>query len=247
MLRTHTPIHRDECRSLHLPLDGKWFSTEMGGLTAFTLQADAYMVKIYLLTQDMDHATPLNQDTCVPFYGVFKSKDAWNTHRRGLPRAYHEPPYPFTTSSTLEYDRCRCTLMGIKGALYKPPQTNEVTLKEMEEFTSAKRIILPRADCSWTRTKEEALRLGGHVLEWTIDETTVYSVYGNFETCTWRLIHYMETLQEENTCIYRDFINRKINWKHVASCNMYGFLLEDWNSSDSLVSLAKAIAKPEAE
>ena len=86
---------------------------------------------------------------------------------------YFEPPFPFK-QGTLEYDRCRCTLLGIKDALHKAPTLNPIPRDE------AVKMGIPPSDvgCCFL-SKEEALKVGGFTVRWASLGTspTYYAVY----------------------------------------------------------------------
>ena len=86
---------------------------------------------------------------------------------------YFEPPFPFK-QGTLEYDRCRCTLLGIKDALHKAPTLNPIPRDE-----AVKMGIPPSNVGCCFLSKEEALKVGGFTVRWASLGTspTYYAVY----------------------------------------------------------------------
>jgi hypothetical protein len=250
MLRVHTPIHTKECGLYHLPDEGKWFYNEMGALTAYTLlkTQTAYFVKLFFLFDTPDDYThdALEATSHMPLYGVFRNTSDWNKHRRSLPRNIYEPTYPFRITSAAKYDRCRCTLMQVEGALYKEPQVQFIPDKEMREFATKKGISLPWNDFKWTRTKEEALKLGGHTLKWVIDKKDeFYSAHGDFKLCNKHLRAFVETMisMEPNYPYKQAETLIRVKWFPVSSSAMYGYMEEDYNYTESMIGLARALTQ----
>ena len=238
-LKTHTPIPSSECRLLHLTPEGVWFDNETGALTAFMLMKDPdrYMTRINLITQDTKGPAFLDLTTCPPFFGLFKTKEQWNQKRWDVRWAYREPMFPFDTPNELKYDRCRCTLMGIEGALYKAPETEKIGTKEMQDFALANKVILPGG--TWTHTKEEALKFGGHTLKWTIAGNTLYSVFSNSKVCRTVLWHNAALiLAQKDDSLWRD---GRVECTPISSCSVYGHLWEDWNNQDEAHEIYVAI------
>jgi len=240
LLATHTPIPLKTCLDLSLPPDGEWFDNELGALTAYTVQKGSYMTKITHLT------------TTKPYYGVFATAQAWNAHRHDAFDWYDEQRLPFATSAlNVEYDRCRCTLMRIKGALYKPPdvRVSELFIEELKEFCERSEIFLPRAGMKWVPDLATALRMGGHVLEWTILDRKLFTVSPSALICNNALNWFIEalyTLRHESKTDEL-LMSKKLHWRVAASCETYGFLDEDWNWNEDVQRIIKSIAEFERD
>ena len=92
---------------------------------------------------------------------------------------YYEPEFPFKVGS-LEYDRCRCTLMGVKHALHVAPVLNPIPSAEVVAWEFP--FVNP-AHCF--RTEEDALKMAGVTVRWTNPVGVVpfvcYAVYATTE------------------------------------------------------------------
>jgi hypothetical protein len=185
IIKTHRHLSRDECIAFQLPTEKcRWFDNETGGLTAFSLmdKKARYMVELRRVHDAVVmHYHDIKKSlhtakTSNAFYGVFDSAEEWNNHRdhfRTMHLLYFEPPFPFK-QGTLDYDRCRCTLMGIKDALHKAPALNPIPHDE------AIQMGIPPSDAGCCfRTREDALKVGGCTVKWTPLGTamTYYAVY----------------------------------------------------------------------
>ena len=225
LLKTHTPLSKDECRAYQLPTRAKWFNNEMGGLTAFTLLPGAYMVKLYILTQDTNRAAPIDLRTCIPLFGLFKTPELWDGYRSYAPLNHFEPAYPFE-ENTLEYDRCRCTLMGVKDALHKAPVLTPIPEQDLAALLVSCHIPAARY---WFWTEEEALKVAGHTIRWNSFGTILYAVYTNHWDCKavierHRLETYKrfpETAAAAQTGSY--------NYTVISVPEVYGTVVEGWN------------------
>ena len=170
---THRPFSQEKCGALNLPTNALWFDNEMGALTAFSLMPTVYDVA----TPCMAEACCLTPDKETPpaFYGVFGSPYAYAKFRENIHPSYTSPRFPFELN-TLEYDKCRATLMGVKGALHKPPILKPISDADLAPFKAAHQI--PQADL-WFWTEEEALKAAGTTVAWKIRNTTLYAVYSS--------------------------------------------------------------------
>ena len=173
LYETHLLFSPAKCAALHLPTTALWFDNETGALTAFTLMPTMYGIPTPYLAK----ACCLKRDDSTPaaFYGVFGDPYAYARFRETIHASYACPRYPFELD-TLEYDRCRATLMGVRDALHKAPALKPMSAAELAPFKAAHQI--PQADL-WFWTKEEALKAAGTTIGWTIADTTLYAVYRN--------------------------------------------------------------------
>jgi hypothetical protein len=192
LLKTHTHLSDRECLMYQLPNDDgcKWFDNETGALTAFTLKdaSARYMVKLRrihdaVLKEHYDKPQASNDvKTCGSFYGVFNHAKDWDKHRKTFSKMtllYYEPEFPFKVGS-LEYDRCRCTLMGVKNALHVAPVLNPIPSAEVVAWGFP--FVNP-AHCF--RTEEDALKMAGVTVRWNNPVGVVpfvcYAVYATTE------------------------------------------------------------------
>ena len=158
----HHELSPKHCAELKLPPGGRWFIHETGALTAYTLQEDAFFVKTLL---------KMSEKTSKPFYAIFASAREWDAARNHLHRAYSVPDFPFQTG-TLEYDRCRCTLMHARGALHRPPRLHRLTNEDMLTILA----FVPHCDF-WFATKEDALDMAGYTVEFATEVSKRYAVF----------------------------------------------------------------------
>ncbi len=136
--------------------------------------------------------------------------------------------------------------MRVEDALYKEPQVQFIPDKEMEEFAAKKGIALPRVGLKWIRTKEEALKLGGHTMRWEVDKTdTFYSVHVDYDLCNRQLGLFIDTMirMEPNYPFKQPETLTRVKWFPVSSSAMYGYMEEDWNYTGHMISLAEALTQ----
>ena len=180
IIKVHTPLANNVCKALQLPTENcVWFENETGGLTAFTHNTSStrYMAKL-----DLRASVDLPPTA---YYGVFDSPEAWDVHRRRISpmNLYHEPSFPFEEATTLAYDRCRCTLLGVKDAIHKAPTLHPLSRAEMEA------MCVPYAEYCF-RTKEEADKVGCVTVRVKMPRSPVvfYAAYPNLR-CFHHIIH----------------------------------------------------------
>jgi hypothetical protein len=178
LLKIHTPLSRKKCLMFQLPgQDCSWFDNEMGGLTAFTLRKGSYMVRLFRKYTDWGIEADICFKTSPSFYGVFKSAEAWDDMRyEGVSDLYEEPPFPFVEGN-LDYDRCRCTLMGVENALHKPPVLHPIPKEQIPA------PLIPYGVEYCFSTKEEALKMAGLTFHVTMPQSNVvfYAVFPDKE------------------------------------------------------------------
>jgi hypothetical protein len=244
MLKIHTQVPEKERALYNLPANGKWFESELGALTAYTLLPGSYFVKIYILFSaptDYDDAS-LQEAGNLPLYGVFASMRDWDRHRVFKSDTVFEPLYPFEMAPEAQYDRCRCTLMRVDGALYKEPQVELIPEEELEAFARKAQIELPISDFKWTRTKEEAVKLGAHVMRWQVDGAEAFfSVSGDHTGCQWLLTIFVDDIIQKSPQYVFPQMLRRVSWRPVSSCALYGYILEGYNAGPGMQSLSDAI------
>lgn len=171
----HMEIPRETVKKMRLTEEATWFTNELGALTAFSLrEPEAHFARV-LLENNNPGFDSSKEETYTVFYGIFDNATRWHILRIVLPNKYTLPVLPPFKSNTLEYDRARCTILRARGALYKPPQLNTMTLAEMEPYLET----LPPA-ISWFKTKEDALDMAAFTVEYRLNDeagTTLYAVY----------------------------------------------------------------------
>ena len=176
LVSAHTEIPRASVKKMGLSEEAQWFMNELGALTAFDLRDHAHFARL-LLRNNRPDFNPRKIETYTIFYGIFNSSSEWFDAIYELPERYILPMKPPYTTNTLEYDRCRCTVLRARNALIRPPKLNKMIEAEMEPYVN----LVPPA-LFWFRTKEDALDMAGFTVEYRLKDaegTTLYGVYTN--------------------------------------------------------------------
>jgi hypothetical protein len=250
MLAIHTPIPDKDRALYNLPADARWFASELGALTAYTLLQGSYFVKVYILSgtcvassiqqRDDSNSATMQEAGHLPLYGVYTH--SWD-YRGFNSDTVYKPRYPFELMHEAKYDRCRCTLMRVQGALYKEPQVELIPEEEMVAFARKAQIEFPISEFKWARTKEEAMKLGAHVTRWTVDDTAVFfSIFGEHAGCNH--IHDIFScllLQNSPRGVYPQTL-RRLKWGPVSSCAMYGHSTEGNGADPDMQSVSYMIS-----
>ena len=184
LVTVHTQITQAFVKTMGLNARARWFTNELGALTAFTLSNHAHFARL-LMENNRPGFDPTKPETYTIFYGLFDDRDHWIESLQYLPDKFVLDVGPPFVHNTLDYDRTRCTILRARGALIKAPRLNPMTEAEMDPFVN----LVPPA-LFWFRTKEDALDMAGYTAEYRMNDaakTTLYGVYGGvmdfFELC----------------------------------------------------------------
>jgi hypothetical protein len=132
--------------------------------------------------------------------------------------------------------------MSIKGALYRPPDihTGRIPNKELEEICEKVKINLPCGTTVWFNDMDTALRTGGHITEWDILGRRLYSATANSNIHS----YVMALVVDQMTRIAKPIgFSKGIHTRTMASCDIYGFLMEDWKWYHGVDGMVKEIAE----
>jgi hypothetical protein len=217
LIAAHTPLPNKMVKGMRLPIIGAWFEHELGALTAYTLKKKAHFVKLLV---DIDNVVFdwNNEDSYDVVFGVLDSAEQWARCRLDLHASYREPSYPFDPDTYL-FDRCRCTLLGVQGALIREPKLNRATKEDILMYIG----FLPVTGY-WFFTKEEALKMGGLTVEYTFEARSLYAVYYNSLQYCAVVGEFVEELPKNSHRKYK-----LPSATVILNPEMYGVVFEEWN------------------
>jgi hypothetical protein len=213
----HTQMTNKVVKSAWLPIIGAWFQHELGALTAYTLKPKAYFVKLFVDIDDIDFDWN-DENSYDILYGVFDSPEQWCSFRFRLHSSYKEPQYPFDPD-TYKFDRCRCTLLGVPGALIREPKLNRLSKEDILMYIG----FLP-ATAYWFDTREDALMMGGFTVEYQFEARKLYAVYFSSMQYCFAIGDFVDELPRNNRLAYK-----LPSSSVILNPEMYGVVLDEWN------------------